>query len=211
MASILLLASCKGNVKENDAAKKPAVESSDKVQSTAEPNTPDLSFFGLFGKVKTCTQTSYWDGNEETIAEQVTYSFDEEGNFVSLTSNSKKLSELGRDEEGRIISVSYIYPDYDDSMAVIDSFTYNSDGRIIKAVCDSYSDYFGYEQENEYLGDRLLLEKGSNSTVGTYKNNYEYLEDDAHGNWTRCKQIQTVETSEDETVVVITREIEYWE
>ena len=146
-----------------------------------------------------------------------TYRYDKDGTFRS---GNHDYTKVKRDKEGRIVS-------YDDSQEIddegnyVDSYSYDSKGRVIAVSHSGWSE--NYEIVYTYDKEGRLVKE---STTGTYEGGgeferireFQYEKFDDEGNWTEryviCNSIEKdeddAESSTSQEVVYEKRDIKYF-
>lgn len=178
LAAVIIVAftACNGGKNAPKAAEEENSDSTEQVQAGYEA-TGELGLFELRGPVKSCKLKARW-GNT------ITRTFDEKGMW--LTIDGKKISSfyghgIKRDEKGRIVSGMM------DSAENKEEYTYNENGTVAKYSLAYYDtteeDEYTYDSDGNLVSKRV--EEGGMEAEGPYTENYEIIESDSHGNWTK--------------------------
>lgn len=182
---------------ETSQMETPIVEETPKI----EPSASDLVFYDLKGKVRSCSVVTEEYGSTRTLQ-----TFDINGMCTSLADDFDAGFE--RDEDGRIVAGRR---KYFEEMSYTNVYEYDANGRISKASCDAMPDGLAFEHNYNYDEQgRIAFLKGWNDGAGPLTIRYEYIEEDAVGNWTRRIVRVYVDGDEEPAVSTQTRTIEYY-
>lgn len=190
--------------------------------SKGDFHTSDLAMYQLSGRVASCKITTYElvINGSDTVrnlasGNTVSYSldgmltglqgqqfiYDAEGNLVP----NNLLDSIVRNEKKQIIKMIYA-GEYEGGGQDIEHWTYNEQGYPI-----TYA-YYGLVVENnkEFTYDKNNIRTGMTCNFydgdsQSYKQTYNYLQIDKHGNWTKC-----LEKNDDGTVSLVERKITYY-
>lgn len=210
MAAVLMMGSCGQSSKNGDGT-----DSTDVADSTftedveAEPASPyasaDLGMHGIYGKVTSAITKSYLSNPKQTkegflYEEQL--AFNENGEWIANEMARFKKSNIKRDEQGRIIALSF-NAGFEDAMSY--SYGYSYEGNRIKTFTVDYEGEISGDNEQTYIYDadgELVKIVTVGYTEGVkYEVTCSYVikERDEHNNWTKryMKRVE-VQTYDDE-------------
>lgn len=200
MGAMLMMA-CGGGQTKNDSNQIDTTyvptDSTDEVADVVMGT--DASFFDLKGGVESCRLSS------EYYSES--YSFDENGGYITFERELQKIDGVERDEKGRITTI-HITDDLGRGFAEV--YEYDEQGRIRKASCDAMPDGLAFELVYTYdKAGRVISKKGYYDGPGNLEYVYNYKDEDAQGNWTLRERLTYLEDEEEPVREMEKREIEY--
>ena len=180
LVALLVCVSCGNGAGKKDAAK-------------AELTSPDLAYWELQGPVKTltclatATEKIQFDtrGKMTEMAGYDPFALDSPSRETDAEGNIVDRSQWQRDEQGRICAII--------GYTSVTEYTWR-DGKVAHEA--RFEEGWGWSTDYEYdtLGNLSKLkvydvceEEDTNQLTLSYIIEYEYIEFDAHGNWTRRK------------------------
>ena len=202
-ASFLVFAECGNGQNQNEKDK-------ETVKAASVTVSPDLTYWDLQGPVKHCDKVEFdRQGTMVSIDEYDPFTLDQAYRDLDENEDFVEYTKWERDEEGYIASIT--------GMEGMSEFTWN-EGRVVRA--DGFEEGTVWRTDFEYDAEGRLVrlveymggfEDEDDELPLWSTTEYNYLEFDSHGNWTRRAVkvvIADVESTEDYEE---TRTIEYYE